>query len=298
VADHGAIRAHVSRLSTRQQLTGERANWLYLSCGKFNGLYEMDQLQYDLVFPTHQDGEYIPAVIAGPTCDSDDAFRHDHNLVQVPRAVASGDPVWILSTGAYSVSYTTRGFNGFDPLPYTMVYGDAPEPRVRPIADDDWDSIVALEAGVYTGSDLSEDRAALESRGRASPSTSFVLDDGERIAGYLLALPYPMFRYPDLTRVEGDVVASANLHLHDLVIGDDFRGTGLARRLLRHLDETARSQRYERISLVAVGGSDPFWSAHGYRPHPEVTLPASYGADAVYMSREIDGRSPPAGREG
>ncbi|TKA04687.1 type III PLP-dependent enzyme domain-containing protein [Actinacidiphila oryziradicis] len=124
VADHGAIRAHVSRLSSRQQLNDERQYWLYLSCGKFNGLYEMDELQYKLVFPSHLDAEYVPAVVAGPTCDSDDAYAYGHNLVQVPKAVASGDPVWILSTGAYATSYTTQGFNGFSPLPYTWIHGD------------------------------------------------------------------------------------------------------------------------------------------------------------------------------
>jgi len=130
VADHGAIRAHVSRLSARQQLNGERQYWLYLSCGKFNGLYEMDQLRYRLVFPTHIAGEYIPAVIAGPTCDSDDAFNHGHSRVLVPKAIASGDPVWILSCGAYATSYTTSGFNGFDPLPHTTVR-EALSPRGR-----------------------------------------------------------------------------------------------------------------------------------------------------------------------
>lgn len=119
VADSGAIRAHVSRLSARQQRDGVRQPWLYLSCGRFNGLYEMDQLQYRLVFPGHTGGEYVPAVIAGPTCDGDDAFGHEHGRVLVPMAVASGDPVWILSSGAYAVSYTTVGFNGFDPLPLT-----------------------------------------------------------------------------------------------------------------------------------------------------------------------------------
>lgn len=84
VADHGAIRAHVYRLSVRRQLSGERQFWLYLSCGKFNGLFEMDQLQYRLEFPSHPDEEYVPAVVAGPTCDSDDAYFHDGNLVQVP----------------------------------------------------------------------------------------------------------------------------------------------------------------------------------------------------------------------
>ncbi|WP_282790996.1 type III PLP-dependent enzyme [Streptomyces sp. CC224B] len=128
VADHGAVRAHVSRLSARGRGAGERRHWLYLSCGKFNGLYEMDALQYALVFPTHPDGDRVPAVVAGPTCDSDDAYSHELSPVRVPRAAASGDPVWVLSSGAYATSYTTQGFNGFGPLPCTWVRGghDAP----------------------------------------------------------------------------------------------------------------------------------------------------------------------------
>ncbi|MEV6987091.1 type III PLP-dependent enzyme [Sphaerisporangium sp. NPDC051017] len=122
VADHGAVRAHVSRLSTRRMPSGERQHWLYLSCGKFNGLYETDALQYPLVFPSHLGGEYVHAVVAGPTCDSDDVFNRGRGLVQVPRDVASGDPVWILASGAYSASYTTQGFNGFSPLPCTWIH--------------------------------------------------------------------------------------------------------------------------------------------------------------------------------
>ncbi|MET7451302.1 type III PLP-dependent enzyme [Streptomyces sp. NPDC005574] len=121
VADHGAIRAHVYRLTSRRQPDGERAHWLYLSSGKFNGLYEMDQLSYRLVFPGHSGGRQVSAVVAGPTCDSDDAYGSGHRPVPVPEALASGDPVWILSAGAYATSYMTQGFNGFGPLPYTCV---------------------------------------------------------------------------------------------------------------------------------------------------------------------------------
>jgi len=127
VADHGAIRAHVARLSARQQISGERQHWLYLSCGKFNGLYEMDELQYQLVFPSHDDTDCVPAVVAGPTCDSEDAYAYEHHLVQVPRAVASGDPVWILSCGAYATSYMTQGFNGFRPLPHRSIRTEGQE---------------------------------------------------------------------------------------------------------------------------------------------------------------------------
>ncbi|MEU6819508.1 type III PLP-dependent enzyme [Streptomyces atriruber] len=125
IADHGAIRAHVSRLSARRRPDGKRQYWLYLSCGKFNGLYEMDQLQYRLVFPSHRGAESVPAVVAGPTCDSDDAFSHEDGLVPVPKELASGDPVWVMSSGAYATSYMTQGFNGFSPLPYTWIDGEA-----------------------------------------------------------------------------------------------------------------------------------------------------------------------------
>ncbi|MFC1430214.1 alanine racemase [Streptacidiphilus sp. N1-3] len=128
VADAGAIRARVARLTIRQQLNGAREYWLFLSCGKFNGLYEMDALQYRLVFPTHPDptrpgADSVPAVLAGPTCDSDDAYSPEHALVPVPRALASGDPVWVLSAGAYATSYLTQGFNGFRPLEHSCVRG-------------------------------------------------------------------------------------------------------------------------------------------------------------------------------
>jgi len=124
VADHGVIRAHVVRLTTRTQRTGEREYWLYLSCGKFNGLNETDQLHYRLQFPNNPGGEYVSAFVAGPTCDGSDVFDRGH-LVRVPITAASGDPVWILSSGAYAVSYMTCGFNGFDPLPQLTVSGQA-----------------------------------------------------------------------------------------------------------------------------------------------------------------------------
>ncbi|CAL9410940.1 Diaminopimelate decarboxylase [Streptomyces sp. enrichment culture] len=286
VADHGAVRARVARLTSRRRPDGEREHWLYLSCGKFNGLYEMDGVQYPLVFPSHPDvtdADLVPAVVAGPTCDSDDAYASGHR-VRVPRAAASGDPVWVLSAGAYAASYTTEEFNGFGPLPRVCVRADAPEVRVRTVREDDWPRIAALEEGVYAPVSLSEGIDALRSRGRASPGTCFVLETGDRVAGYALALPYPRHRYPDLHRPEEGTYVSRNLHLHDLVIADDLRGRGLGSRLLRCLTDTARRSSYERISLIAVGGTERFWAGHGYRPDPGAELHGDYGDGAVYMS--------------
>ncbi|MFG2792589.1 GNAT family N-acetyltransferase [Streptomyces sp. NPDC048419] len=168
---------------------------------------------------------------------------------------------------------------------------------VRPVREGDWAHIAALEADAYASCSLSEGQAALESKGRASPGTCFVLDLDGRIAGYLLALPYPRFRYPDLAQTDEPVRRARNLHLHDMVVAEDQRGRGWGGRLLGRLTATARPA-YEHISLIAVGGMAPFWAARGYRAHPEIRLPRSYGDDAVYMSLTVPGSGTGASKEG
>lgn len=158
---------------------------------------------------------------------------------------------------------------------------------IRPLAEDDWDGVVALESDAYTALGLCEGRTALRSRADASPDTCFLLEAAGEPAGYLLALPYPAGRYPDLERPEAGGFSSRNLHLHDIVIAPAHRGRGLARRLVAHLDRTARDLGYERLSLVAVGGSDTFWSARGFTADPEVVASGGYQAGAVYMSRTV-----------
>ncbi|MGP3987185.1 GNAT family N-acetyltransferase [Streptomyces sp. 3N207] len=170
--------------------------------------------------------------------------------------------------------------------------------RIRGIVEGDWDAIVELERDAYAGLGLSEGRAALQSRAYASPGTCFTLDVGSRAAGYVLALPYPAFSCPDLERTEHTAALPAgNLHLHDIVVARPLRRRGLARLLLHHLTRTARARGDERISLVAVGGSDRFWSARGFVAHPKVLPSGSgYGTDAVYMSKPV--LSGPGGRPG
>jgi hypothetical protein len=40
--------------------------------------------------------------------------------------------------------------------------------------------------------------------------------------------------------------------------------------------------------MVAVHGSEVLWSPLGYRARPEIGLPASYGAEAVYMAKPLE----------
>jgi ornithine decarboxylase len=294
VADHGAIRAHVQRLSTRELIDGQRQHWLYLSVGKYNGLYEMDELQYRLVFPTHGEqapgggtaAARVPAVVAGPTCDSDDAFFHDDALVQVPADLESGDPVWILSCGAYATSYTTRGFNGIDPLPQESIRS----PRVRAIREEDWPRIAEIEHEAYAPLGLSEGESTLREWARISPETCFVLELEREVAGYVLALPHPSGEPPALGRpvAADDDATRADLHLHDLALAGTARGKGHAKLLRQRLEREAAARMFETIGLVSVGGSRGFWAASGFEIRDDVAVPEGYGGEPVYMSKSVE----------
>ncbi|GHE01551.1 GNAT family N-acetyltransferase [Streptomyces alanosinicus] len=158
--------------------------------------------------------------------------------------------------------------------------------HIRGLTEADWPQVAALEAEAYADTSLTEGEAGL--RSRAAAGTCFVLDRGGRITGYVLALPYPRFRCPDLNRPERAVHRSAaNLHLHDLVVTAPLRRTGLGSRLVHHLTDVARVRGFATMSLIAVAGKEPFWRTNGYRPHHEARLPAGYGDGAVYMSAQV-----------
>ncbi|KAB7745198.1 hypothetical protein GA707_04365 [Nostocoides sp. F2B08] len=95
--------------------------WVFLDCGVFTGLVETleEAIRYPL--RTSRDGGPVgPCVVAGPTCDSADVLYQNEPRM-LPLALAEGDEVRIDCAGAYSTCYSTVGFNGFDPLPTTLV---------------------------------------------------------------------------------------------------------------------------------------------------------------------------------
>ncbi|MFD8594355.1 GNAT family N-acetyltransferase [Kitasatospora sp. NPDC059646] len=158
---------------------------------------------------------------------------------------------------------------------------------IRQLADGDWDAVVALEHDAYAADGLSEGREALQSRVRSSPETCWVLEQHGAVRGYLLSLPYPPLRCPDLAAPEDGAFASDNLHVHDLVLAEELRGRELAAKLMEHAQEQAVERGFAQVSMVAVRGSDILLRFYGYRAHREVALPASYGRRAVYMSRPV-----------
>lgn len=91
--------------------------WVSLDVGVYNGLLEaVAGIQYEIISDKELNGlthkaEMIPYNIGGPTCDSWDTVSRDYHL---PKNLEIGDLVYVLNTGAYTISETTN-FNGFCP---------------------------------------------------------------------------------------------------------------------------------------------------------------------------------------
>ena len=114
VGDAGVAVSEVVLACTRHEDEGRR--WVYLDLGRFGGLAETEgeAIRYAIKTP-HDGGATGPVAIAGPTCDGADILyeKADYRL---PLALASGDAVTLLATGAYVSTYASQGFNGFAPL--------------------------------------------------------------------------------------------------------------------------------------------------------------------------------------
>lgn len=116
VADAGVIVAEVVLIAKKSEKN--RMRWVYLDIGKFNGLIETigEAIKYPIVFPGRDGKEdWSEVVLAGPTCDSADILYEDYKY-KVPNDLKEGERVYILTTGAYTASYSSIGFNGFPPL--------------------------------------------------------------------------------------------------------------------------------------------------------------------------------------
>jgi ornithine decarboxylase len=114
VADAGTIQTEVVLISKKSY--DDRHRWVFLDIGKFGGLIETLDECIRYRFRTAYDGRATGSVIlAGPTCDSADIL-YDKAGYELPLDLKIGDRIEILSTGAYTHTYSSVGFNGFPPL--------------------------------------------------------------------------------------------------------------------------------------------------------------------------------------
>ncbi len=114
VGNAGVIKSEVVLISRKSD--ADEVRWVYLDIGKFGGLAEtMDEAIRYPIATRHDGGEVAPCVLAGPTCDSADVM-YEKTPYPLPLSLTIGDEVLIEGTGAYTTTYASVAFNGFEPL--------------------------------------------------------------------------------------------------------------------------------------------------------------------------------------
>jgi ornithine decarboxylase len=115
VGDAGVIHTEVVLISEKQ---APMRRWVYLDVGLFNGLTEAlgEAIRYRIQpADAGSTAGLGPVVLAGPSCDSADVLYETYEY-QLPVDLEIGDRLLIMATGAYTASYASVWFNGFEPL--------------------------------------------------------------------------------------------------------------------------------------------------------------------------------------
>jgi ribosomal protein S18 acetylase RimI-like enzyme len=153
--------------------------------------------------------------------------------------------------------------------------------RWRAMAAADLDGVVTVAAVAFP--DHPEGRACFAERLALAPDSCWVLAEGERVAGYLIAYPWPLGEIPPLDTLLGGLPeAPGAWYLHDLALLPEARGQGYAAAGLSLLFAAAHAP----IALVSVNDYAAFWVGHGFVAQPSAKL-KSYGPHARYMVRSV-----------
>jgi len=154
------------------------------------------------------------------------------------------------------------------------------------ISENSWNSILKIQEEAYTDI-LPEDLNVLKSKWISSPNTCAVyLNSDNKILAYLLAHPWAN-EVPPKLHEKTQITNSINLYLHDLALAQEARGKGIAKNLVTNLIDKAKSQGFAKIFLVAVQGSDMFWSKFGFIVIPNALICPSYGNYSKLMTLEL-----------
>lgn len=131
--------------------------------------------------------------------------------------------------------------------------------------------------------------AAFENKLRQSPSSAWLAVSGEQTLAYLVTLPVDEAHFPALHGAGWTPPPQAKwLYLHDLAVDPSHRGSGAGQRLVEQAFGHARRCGLEGLALVAVQGSQPYWTRQGFRAQ-EVRHAAlreqlrSFGEHACFM---------------
>ena len=174
---------------------------------------------------------------------------------------------------------------------------DAPAPgsrvHVRPLLTADLDDLFRIQTESCDPA-YRESEAAVLAKLALFRAGALGWFDGDALCGYAFALPWragtviPVAHVLEALPERPDV-----MYIHDMVVAPAHRGRGVASALLAEISRLAVALDLDRLSLVAVQGSEPFWQRSGFAAAERVEYVP--GVTATRMERPAAARpSPPS----
>jgi GNAT superfamily N-acetyltransferase len=153
----------------------------------------------------------------------------------------------------------------------------------------DLDQVEAIAAAVHPT--LFEAPEVLAEKQRLYRDGAFLLEIGERPAGYVLSHPWMFAQPPPLNGLLGALPeVPDSYYIHDLAILPLARRIGAASQIVAALEKHARAKGLATMSLIAIAGSGGFWTRHGFAPLelPELADKlGGYGPEARMMAKAL-----------
>ena len=156
--------------------------------------------------------------------------------------------------------------------------------RWRAVSPADIDAVHAVSRIVHPT--LPETRSVFANRLDLYSRGMRVLDVDGAVSGYCVAHPWRRdVPLPLDSLIEQLPDAPDTYYVHDLALLPRARGQGFARPVIEHIRAEALNEGLPEISLIAVGGSAPFWERFGFREaKAERGKLAGYGVDAWFLT--------------
>jgi ribosomal protein S18 acetylase RimI-like enzyme len=160
--------------------------------------------------------------------------------------------------------------------------------NIRNIEPNDWARIFEIQKNTYP-KDLLESLDVLKAKATTSPTTCFILEVGDNIAGYLLSLPYELGQFPSLSSTDASPRIESNLHIHDLCIDLKYKNLGYGRKILSDFFSMPTVNNFHTVSVVSVMNSQNFWRKIGFSSLQNIKIQSlsTYGKDSIYLSMQL-----------
>lgn len=139
--------------------------------------------------------------------------------------------------------------------------------------------------------DYPEDEAVLAERQRLYPAGCLILEADGRRLGYTLTHPWDYLKPPALNVALGNLPAApTTFYIHDIALLPEARGASAGSQAVHALATLAAESGLTNMSLVAVKGTQRFWTRQGFAVVSDADLDRklkSYDDEAAYMVRRL-----------